>query len=154
MGKEYYDTVADFTNGGSDVRRPDIVAPGRSLVSLRVPGSYVDTMHPEGRVEGDASGRFFRGSGTSQATAFVAGQVALLLSARPNLTHDQVKALLVGTARPLSDGQPALTPDRAEIAGSSRGGAGRRPSIRNRPRSRHARRPARCRSRSAGGCRG
>jgi serine protease AprX len=97
------DTVADFSSGGSSSRRPDVVAPGRSIVSLRVPGSYVDTMSPEGRVEGDASGRWFRGSGTSQSTAFVAGQVALLLSARPGLTPDQVKVLLTDTARPLAD---------------------------------------------------
>jgi serine protease AprX len=101
------DVVADFTSGGSDARRPDVVAPGRSVVSLRVPGSYVDTMSPEGRVEGDATARYFRGSGTSQATAFVAGEVALLLDARPQLTPGQVKSLLVSTARPLSDGQPA-----------------------------------------------
>jgi serine protease AprX len=101
------DVVADFTNGGSAARRPDVLAPGRSLVSLRVPGSYADTMSPEGRVEGDESGRFFRGSGTSQATAFVAGQVALLLDKRPKLTPAQVKALLVGTARPLPGGNPA-----------------------------------------------
>ena len=99
------DVVADFSNGGSAVRRPDVVAPGRSLVSLRVPGSYVDTLHSEGRVQGDESGRFFRGSGTSQATAFVAGEVALLLDQRPQLTPDQVKAILVGTARPLASGQ-------------------------------------------------
>ncbi len=100
------DVVADFTNGGSSARRPDVVAPGRSIVSLRVPGSYADTMSPEGRVEGDSSGRYFRGSGTSQATAFVAGQVALLLEERPKLTPDQVKALLVSTARPLSGDEP------------------------------------------------
>ncbi len=100
------DIVADFSSGGSDLRRPDVVAPGRSVVSLRVPGSYADTMSPEGRVAGDGSGRYFRGSGTSQATAFVAGQVALLLSARPKLTPDEVKGLLVSTARPLADASP------------------------------------------------
>jgi serine protease AprX len=101
------DTVADFTNGGNAARRPDVVAPGRSVVSLRVPGSYADTMSPEGRVAGDTTGRFFRGSGTSQATAFVAGEAALLLDARPSLTPDQVKAILVRSARPLAGDQPA-----------------------------------------------
>ena len=60
------DVVADFTNGGSSTRRPDVVAPGGSIASLRVPGSYADTMSPEGRIAGDQSGRFFRGSGTSR----------------------------------------------------------------------------------------
>ena len=50
--------------------------------------------YPDGRV-GD---RYFKGSGTSQATAVVSGAVALLLSARPRLKPDQVKALLTGTA--------------------------------------------------------
>lgn len=102
------DVVADFTNGGNPQRRPDLVAPGRSIVSLRVPGSYADTMSPEGRVEGDVTGRFFRGSGTSQATAFVAGLVALLLDERKKLTPDEVKQLLVSTAKPLPDGHPAM----------------------------------------------
>jgi serine protease AprX len=95
------DQVADFTSGGTSGRRPDVLAPGKSVVSLRVPGSYVDEMHPEGRVGGDDSGRLFRGSGTSQATAWVAGEVALLLQAKPSLTPDQVKALLTSTADPL-----------------------------------------------------
>lgn len=102
------DVVADFTNGGSADRRPDVVAPGRSVVSLRVPGSYADVTSPAGRVEGDLSERFFRGSGTSQATAFVAGQVALLLQERPDLTPDQVKALLMSTAQPLAGDEPAM----------------------------------------------
>ena len=102
------DVVADFTNGGNADRRPDVVAPGRSVVSLRVPGSYADVTSPEGRVEGDLSERFFRGSGTSQATAFVAGQVALLLQERPELTPDQVKTLLMSTAQPLAGDEPAM----------------------------------------------
>jgi serine protease AprX len=95
------DVVAAFTNGGNATRRPDVLAPGKSVVSLRVPGSYVDTEHPEGLVTGDVSGRFFRGSGTSQATAVASGEIALLLQAHPGLTPDQVKAILTSTADPL-----------------------------------------------------
>ncbi len=46
-------------------------------------------------------GRFFRGSGTSQAAAVVSGAAALVLSQRPSATPDQVKALLTGAASPL-----------------------------------------------------
>jgi serine protease AprX len=114
------DVVADFTSGGNSARRPDVLAPGRSLVSLRVPGSYADTMSPEGRVEGDESGRFFRGSGTSQATAFVAGEVALLLDKRPKLTPAQVKSLLLGTARPLAGGHPAQGAGTVDVLAAAR----------------------------------
>ena len=91
------DTVAPFSAWGNDSRRVDVVAPGRSVVSLRNPGSYVDINHPEGR-EPDG---LFRGSGTSQATAVVAGSVALVLQDRPSLTPDQVKWLLRKTAKQL-----------------------------------------------------
>jgi serine protease AprX len=101
------DQVADFSNGGTPARRPDVLAPGKSVVSLRDPGSFVDQMHPEGLVPGDDAGRFFRGSGTSQATAVVAGEIALLLQAKPSLTPDQVKALLTATADRLRQGNDA-----------------------------------------------
>ena len=72
------DLVPDFSARG-DGRGVDFVAPGRSVISLRVPGSYIDTNHPAGRV----GERFFRGSGTSQAAAVASGVVALLLQQRP-----------------------------------------------------------------------
>jgi serine protease AprX len=95
------DLVSTFSNGGTAQRRADVVAPGRSIVSLRVPGSYVALQHPEG-VEPDG---LLRGSGTSQATAVVAGSAALLLQAQPTLTPDQVKAKLRAGAvsLPLAD---------------------------------------------------
>jgi serine protease AprX len=95
------DQVASFSSRGTDARRPDLVAPGKSVVSLRDPGSYIDINHPSARI-GD---RFFVGSGTSQAAAVVSGSVALLLQQRPGLTPDQVKYLLTSTAAamPLSD---------------------------------------------------
>ena len=89
------DQVADFTSCSKD-RAIDLVAPGRSLVSLRVPDSFIDEAN-NGAVVDD---RFFKGSGTSQAAAVVSGAVALLLEQRPYLTPDQVKALLMDTASP------------------------------------------------------
>jgi len=95
------DTVADFTNGGSAERRPDLLAPGKSVVSLRVPGAHADQAHPEGLLTGDTEQRYFRGSGTSQAAAVVSGAAALLLQDRPKLTPDQVKHLLMSSATKL-----------------------------------------------------
>ena len=83
------DTVADFSSRDA-VRPPDVVAPGTGVISLRVPGSTLDEEFPAARI-GES---FFRGSGTSQAAAVVSGLVARLLQARPELTPDQVKALL------------------------------------------------------------
>src|SRR5438034_60469 len=83
-----------------------VVAHRRSVISLRDPGSYIDTNYPTGLVPGDTTGRFFRGSGTSQATAVVSGAAALLLQQRPTLTPDQVKKLLTSTADPMPKADP------------------------------------------------
>jgi subtilisin family serine protease len=91
------DAISDFSESGDGVRNPDLVAPGRSIVSMRDPGSYIDSNYPGGRV----TKRLFRGSGTSQATAVVSGVAADLLQQRPDLTPDQVKAVLMQTAQPI-----------------------------------------------------
>ena len=88
------DTIADFSTRGDGTRNPDVVAPGASIQSLRVPGSWIDTQNPTA-VLGE---RFFRGSGTSQAAAVVSGMAALLVQQRPGLSPDQVKSLLRGNA--------------------------------------------------------
>jgi serine protease AprX len=97
------DTVADFTNRGNATRHPDVLASGRSVVSLRDPGSYIDRTYPTALLSTtvDPAQRYFRGSGTSQAAAVVSGAVALLLEQRPTLTPDQVKRLLMATADPI-----------------------------------------------------
>ena len=89
--------VADFSAWGSPARRPDFVAPGARIASLRVPGSTLDTLYPAARLSDTA----FRGSGTSQAAAVVSGAAALLLEQRPSLTPAEVKALLKRTATQL-----------------------------------------------------
>ena len=86
--------VAEFSNCGTTERFVDIVAPGRSILSLRNPGSWADQHFPNAAVDGT----YFLGSGTSQAAAVVAGGVALLLDQRPGLTPNQVKALLTSNA--------------------------------------------------------
>jgi serine protease AprX len=95
------DAVPAFSQRGATalgMRAPDLVAPGVSVVSLRVPGSFVDSVHPQGVV----GSRFFRGSGTSQSAAVVSGAAALLLSQRPWLTPDQVKDVLRRSAKSLA----------------------------------------------------
>jgi serine protease AprX len=124
-------TAASFTSRGTAERHVDLLAPGRSIVGLRDPGSFVDVTHPEGRVDGDTGKRLFRGSGTSQAAAVVSGAAALLLQAYPDLTPDEVKAALVGAATPvkvdpLDGGAGALDVDRAldRLAAAQRWGGG------------------------------
>jgi serine protease AprX len=98
------DAVSSFSSSGDGVRNPDLVAPGGQVVSLRSPGSLLDTQYPAARI----GERLFRGSGTSQAAAVVSGSAALLLSQRPDLTPDQVKALLNGTTQPVPGAQATL----------------------------------------------
>jgi serine protease AprX len=115
------DTVATFSSRGNATRHADLLAAGRSVVSLRDPGSYIDVAYPGARVA-DAAGqqRFFRGSGTSQAAAVVSGSVALLLQQRPGLTPDQVKKLLVQSADPLTGADPiAAGAGQLDIAGAA-----------------------------------
>ncbi len=91
------DVVPDFSSKGNHLRNPDLIAPGKSIASLRVPGSYIDQESPGGR----AGIGLFKGSGTSQSAAVVSGAAALVLSHRPNLSPDQVKFLMVKSAERL-----------------------------------------------------
>ena len=92
------DVVPDFATHGTNQRHVDVVAPGVHVLGLKVPGSLVDEENPTASV----GTRFLRGSGTSQATAVVAGAAALLLQKHPTWTPDLVKAALVQGADPFS----------------------------------------------------
>src|SRR4051794_25664088 len=93
------DSVPSWSTDGTDERHVDVTAPGVSVLGLRSPGSAADTQNPTARV-GD---RFLRGSGTSQAAAVVSGEAALLFQAKPDLTPDQVKQILMGSANGLNN---------------------------------------------------
>ena len=90
--------VASFSGRGNDERSPDLVAPGAHIESLQPHGTAAD--RSAGSTARKSNGLFL-GSGTSQAAAVASGAAALLLGERPELSPDQVKALLTGTANPV-----------------------------------------------------
>lgn len=93
------DLMADWSSRGSRWRDPDFAAPGSAIVSLRVPGSFLDEQFPGARV---GAGRF-RGSGTSQAAAVATGAAALLIADHPSWKPDAVKAAMRMSARSLGE---------------------------------------------------
>jgi serine protease AprX len=99
------DAVASFSSSGvvgvGGTKNPDLVAPGKSIISLAVPGSYIDQTYGWA---GAVDGGYLRGSGTSQAAAVLSGAAALVLQRHPTYTPNQVKALLTMSARPLTAG--------------------------------------------------
>jgi serine protease AprX len=97
------DAIASYSSRGptlvDHLVKPDLVAPGNRMVSLRATGSTLDTKYWWYEVNPNSgSGKYFRLSGTSMATPLVSGAVALMLQQNSALTPDQVKARLMKTA--------------------------------------------------------
>lgn len=87
------DVVAEFSSRGPTVyglEKPDIVAPGVNIISLRSPNSYLDKLQKSSRVGNDYTVL----SGTSMATPICAGIVALMKQQNPNLKPDDIKSAL------------------------------------------------------------
>jgi len=97
------DQIASYSSKGPTVLdhivKPDLVAPGNRLVSLRVAGSTLDASYPQYEIApSSGTAMYYELSGTSMATPVVSGAVALMLQQNPALTPDQVKARLMKTA--------------------------------------------------------
>lgn len=104
--------VAKFSARGptSDGRsKPEIVAPGVGIVSLRAQGTSM------GQV---VDGRYTSSSGTSMATPHVTGAIALLLQAFPQLRPDDVKDLLFISAWGLGEPKEAQGAGRLDALGA------------------------------------
>jgi serine protease AprX len=98
------DQLPDFSGRGPTAHglaKPDVAAPGAHVISLRAPGSTIDTRFPW-----YVDGSYRRGSGTSMATGVVSGAVALMLQANPDFTPDRVKHALTATARDAASSDP------------------------------------------------
>jgi serine protease AprX len=100
------DAMSDFSSAGPTNPdgwvKPDIVAPGRSVVSLAAPGSTVYNTYPSARI-GSAN---FVGSGTSFSAPITSGAAALVLQQHPDYSPNQLKAVLLGTTAPGPIGNP------------------------------------------------
>lgn len=93
------DALAPFSSRGitqDGHYKPEIVAPGRRIVApLASATSTLGQSLPDRIVDS----QFIRLSGTSMAAPVVTGAVAILLQRYPTLTPDQVKWLLIQSAR-------------------------------------------------------
>ena len=84
-------TIASFSNlAGTNSSMQHVMAPGVNVYST-LPGN-----------------RYGNSSGTSMAAPHVAGVVALMLGANPNLTHAQVRSILTSSATRLSQSSSSL----------------------------------------------
>jgi serine protease AprX len=91
------DRVAPFSSRGptqDGFEKPDLVAPGITIVSTRSAGSTIDQQHADAVVDAN----YFKGTGTSQAAAVVSGVAALMYDVDPSLKPNQVKGMLLSTA--------------------------------------------------------
>jgi serine protease AprX len=97
------ETMTTYTSKGptmfDHVVKPDIMAPGNSIVSLVAQGATLEADYPAQLVNGNNGlPDYFTLSGTSMATPVVSGAAALILQQNSNLTPDQVKARLMQAA--------------------------------------------------------
>jgi len=94
----YDDRPSDFSSGGQTLdsfAKPDVLAPGRYVVSLRATG----VTYPGGVV----SPLYVRMTGTSASAAFVSGVAALVRAAHPEYTPTMVKGALVSSGRRIAN---------------------------------------------------
>jgi serine protease AprX len=99
------DQLPNFTSRGptaaDGLAKPDLAAPGGHVVSLRAPGSALDTQFPT-----YVDGSYRKGSGTSMSTGIVSGSIALMLQASPGMLPDRIKFALTSTARSTASDDP------------------------------------------------
>lgn len=114
------DGVSSFTSYGttfSGKKLPELCAPGMTVISsVSTPwvngtgeetgdlSARVDRKDLTGAMKANRTDYWGQMQGTSMATPYVSGVVALLLEQDPTLTVDRVRELLVSTAQPMPAG--------------------------------------------------
>ncbi|MFC0623657.1 S8 family serine peptidase [Kribbella deserti] len=90
------DGISDFSSRGPRIGdaavKPEIAAPGQDIVAARAAGTLEESLVDEHHA---------RLSGTSMAAPHVAGAAAILAGQHPDWTADRLKAVLVGSAKPI-----------------------------------------------------
>lgn len=101
------DRAPDFSSRGptsEGVAKPDVVAPGARVLSLRAPGSTIDRSFPAP----DADSPYRAGSGTSMAAAVVSGVAAVAIQASPGTRPDELKHALLASGRAVASSDPSV----------------------------------------------
>ena len=96
------DYIAPFSSAGPTLDgfvKPDLVAPGGHMVSVVPSDSVLAKQYPNNKLKSN----YFKLAGTSQATAVVSGIAALIISNNPEISPNEVKMRLTGTALPWVD---------------------------------------------------
>ncbi|MEU2250661.1 S8 family peptidase [Streptomyces sp. NPDC019224] len=105
------DKMAPFSSRGPRpgdyAAKPDIAAPGVAIVAARAAGTSLGT---------PVDDNYTSASGTSMATPHVAGAAALVAQQHPELRGDQIKALLMSTAKDLGYDEKAQGAGRVDLA--------------------------------------
>ncbi|HQF51501.1 MAG TPA: S8 family peptidase [Thermoleophilia bacterium] len=107
------DVVTYYSSVGptlwDEYAKPDLVAPGNRLVSMRVRGSYIDVGFPQNLIsvddyapdDPDKDPDYLMLSGTSTSAPVCAGVAALMIGEDDTLSPDDVKVRMMTTADPL-----------------------------------------------------
>ncbi|MBL8296262.1 MAG: S8 family peptidase [Bryobacterales bacterium] len=118
------DTIATYSSKGptaiDHIVKPDIVAPGNRVLALNASGGVIYKTYSSAvnkipwnyYITGgkpDLSSVYYKLSGTSIATPFVSGTVALMLQKEPGLTPETVKARLMRSASKQFPTQSSVT---------------------------------------------
>jgi subtilisin len=94
-------------SGGTSVDTVSSFSDSSSFLSLLAPGEYIYSSIP--------GGGFRTLSGTSMATPHAAGAWAVLKSAQPSATVDQILAALGATGQSVTDGRNGITKPRIQV---------------------------------------
>ena len=85
--------------------KPDVLAPGRRVVSLRSGGSQAAPLQPQvdpGKSDRNSNNLYTRMSGTSVSSAMVSGVAALVLSFHASYTPTKTKGAIVALGRSIT----------------------------------------------------
>ena len=94
--------------------KPDVLAPGRRVVSLRAAGSQASPLqseHGPGKADKPSNNLYTRMSGTSVSSAMVSGVAALVLSFHASYTPTKTKGAILAFGRSITG-----TPTKAVMA--------------------------------------
>ena len=108
------DAVTFYSSVGptlwDEYAKPDLVAPGNRLISLRVKDSYIDSEFPQNLIPvadyapdapAGTEPAYLMLSGSSTSAPVGAGVAALMIGEDPSLSPDDVKVRMMDTADPL-----------------------------------------------------